>query len=76
VLAQPQCCLPAASSLQSLYAEESLLDDLHGARPAGGLSSADLVGRGRDRSHPLRILVGRLPQRLVLSSENFRIESS
>jgi hypothetical protein len=35
-----------------------------------------LVGRGRDRSHPLRILVGRLPQRLVLSSENFRIESS
>jgi hypothetical protein len=67
VLARPHRCLPARPGLQSLYGKESLLDNLHGARPASGLSAADLVGPGRNRSHPVYVMVGCLSQRLVLS---------
>jgi hypothetical protein len=42
------------------------LDGFHRARPAGGFLVADLVGSGRDRSYPIRLMVGGLPQRLVL----------
>jgi hypothetical protein len=68
VLVRQHCCLPASASLESLYGEESLLDNLHRARPAGGLSAADLVEPGRNPSHPLHVMVDCLPQRLVLSS--------
>src|ERR1017187_462401 len=68
VLVRQHCCPLAAASLQSLYGAEDFLDDLHRARPAGGFSAATLVGPGRDHSRPFHLLVGRLPQRLVLSS--------
>ncbi len=66
VLAQRLCCLRALSGLQLFYGKENLLDDLHRARPASGFSPAALVGPGGDLSHPLCLMVGRLPQRLVL----------
>jgi hypothetical protein len=76
VLARKPCCPPAPANLQLLYGKENLLDDLHRARPAGGFSPADLVGPGCDRSHSLRLMVGRLPQRLVLSSASFTTSGS
>jgi hypothetical protein len=66
VLARTPCCLWRPADLQSLYGKENLLDDVHRARPAGGFHAAHLVGPGLDDSHPLRLMVGRLPQRLVL----------
>jgi hypothetical protein len=71
VLVRPHCCLPAPASLQSLYAEEDLLDNLYGARPAH-LSVADLVGLSRNRSHRFHVLVGCLSQRLVLRLRQFQ----
>ena len=67
VLVRQRCCVPARASLQLLYGEENLLDDLHRARPVGGFSPAALVGPGRDHPHPFLFMVGRLPQRVVLS---------
>ena len=69
VLARKHCLPLAPARLQLLYGKENLLDDLHSARPAGGFSVAALVGPGLDRSYPLRLMVGRLPQRLVLNSQ-------
>jgi len=50
------------------YGAENLLDDFHCARTGGRLSSADLVGIGRNRTDSLLFVVGRLSQRLVLNS--------
>jgi len=67
VLGRQHCCAHAAVSLQLIHGTENLLDGFYRARSAGGLSAADLVGSGRDRSYPFRLMVGGLPQRLVLS---------
>ena len=56
-----------AFRLQSPRAEKDLLDDVRAAGPAGGLHPALLVGRRRDIPNPFRIVVGGLPQRLVLA---------
>src|ERR1700685_310010 len=52
-----------------MYGKENLLDDLHRARPASGFCAAPLVGPGIDHPHSVRLMVGRLPQRLVLSQQ-------
>jgi len=70
VLVRQRCCAPSPASLQLRHGAEDLLDRLYRTRPAGGFPAADLVGSGRDRSHPLRRLVGRLPQRLVLNRKD------
>jgi hypothetical protein len=62
VLARKHCRPSASARLQLLHGKENLLDDLHGPRPPGGFSVTALVGPGFDRSHPLRVVVGRLPQ--------------
>lgn len=49
------------------YAEKDLLADLHPARIFRGLPAAVLVGFLRDDPNPLLLVVGRLPQRLVLA---------
>jgi hypothetical protein len=74
VQVRPHCCLPAPASLQSVYAKEGLLDNLYGARLAD-LPAADLVGIGRNCSHRFHVMVGCLPQRMVLSPANFRTRS-
>jgi hypothetical protein len=66
VLAQPTCCARTEPGLKLSYGEKDLLDDFHRARSAGRLSAPPLVGLGVDRPHPIRLVVGRLPKRLVL----------
>src|ERR1700676_5331708 len=53
--------------LQSLYGAQNLLDDVYRAWSAGRFSAADLVGPCRHRPNTLHLLVGRLPQRVVLN---------
>lgn len=49
------------------HAEKDLLVDLHPARIFRGFPAAVLVGFLRDDPNPLLLVVGRLPQRLVLA---------
>jgi hypothetical protein len=66
VLAQWRCCLYAHSSLHLSYGEENLLDDFHRAGPSSGFSAANMVGPGGHHSHSFFLVVGGLPQRMVL----------
>ena len=47
-------------------AEKDILDGFHAARSSGGRRASFLVGLRRHHPYPLRRMVGRLPQRLVL----------
>lgn len=56
-------------------AEENILDDLHPARPAGRYRASFLVGLRRHPPNPLRLMVVRLPQRLVLAPQDTPVGS-
>ena len=51
------------------HAEKDVLDHLYPVGPAGRFLAAFLVGRRRDYPNTRGVVVGRLPQRLVLRTE-------
>lgn len=57
---------PPPMRLKWRYAAQNILDLLHSPGPHRRYGASSRVGAGRDDSHRLRMLVVRLPQRLVL----------
>src|SRR6202034_2639582 len=53
-------------TLVNLHAEKDILDGLHAVWTARRCPTSFLVGLRRHHSHPFCLMVGRLPQRLVL----------
>ena len=58
---------PSLLRLQSYNAEKDVLADFHGLRIDRRLSASLLVGHHRNRSHSLLLVVGHVPQPVVLA---------